>query len=403
MGLFFEQKRSELPDNIFGVPEQRKFPLDSEEHLRSAIKFFNYVDSEYEEELARNIKKAMKKYHIDDVHIGKSNRLSKYIKTEKKEKVTKESSYLIESIEGERDPYETYNKYRIEPLFIETDTVTWDEGSYFSNIPDAVLDKIQETRKTPSGKYYVYTYMGIGKTKFIGVIDVLIRLDRSFTYEWTEKTCMVKEVIENASSTAIVGTNGNIFISGFMKHNTFVDTPDKEMDYVVHRDGFHDIFHYDNDGGVNHLNKHKFLKENTIICSYQYIEPLEYTNDYFSMIEASHSIQEFYTKLMKGYNIQESFINDTRLISITPFTKVVDKIQRDIFYEYQMIKEKNSINNLVIEEVNQNIQSLIDEPYRPGSNNPLNESSGSEDKNQMMVEQLKILKEIIPTIAVKTI
>lgn len=47
-----EQSRSELSDEDFGVPELRKFPLDSEKHVRSAIKFFNYVDPEYEKELA---------------------------------------------------------------------------------------------------------------------------------------------------------------------------------------------------------------------------------------------------------------------------------------------------------------------------------------------------------------
>ena len=47
-----ETKRSELPDSAFGVPSQRKFPLDTEAHVRSAIKFFNYVDPEDEAELA---------------------------------------------------------------------------------------------------------------------------------------------------------------------------------------------------------------------------------------------------------------------------------------------------------------------------------------------------------------
>lgn len=74
-----ETKRNELPDSEFGVPELRKFPLDTEEHVRSAIKFFNYVDSKYEKELANKIKKKMKKYNID-VKVGKKNRLSQYIK-----------------------------------------------------------------------------------------------------------------------------------------------------------------------------------------------------------------------------------------------------------------------------------------------------------------------------------
>ena len=74
-------ERNKLPDSAFGVPSKRKFPLDSEKHVRSAIKFFNYVDKADEETLAKNIIKAMKKYNIDDVKVGENNRFSKYYKS----------------------------------------------------------------------------------------------------------------------------------------------------------------------------------------------------------------------------------------------------------------------------------------------------------------------------------
>ena len=73
-----ETKRSDLPDNAFGVPELRKYPLTDEEHVRSAIKFFNYVDSKYEKELADNIKVKIKEYKVK-VDIGPTNKLSKYM------------------------------------------------------------------------------------------------------------------------------------------------------------------------------------------------------------------------------------------------------------------------------------------------------------------------------------
>ena len=73
-----ETKRSELPDDAFGVPSKRKFPLDTEAHVRSAIKFFNYVDEEDEAELAKRIIAAMKKFNITDVKVSEKNRFSKY-------------------------------------------------------------------------------------------------------------------------------------------------------------------------------------------------------------------------------------------------------------------------------------------------------------------------------------
>lgn len=94
-----EMKRSELPDSEFGVPEERKYPLDTEQHVYSAIKLFNHVNPKYEAELARNIKRKMKKYNITNVSIGPNNRFGKYYKKGVKESmdITMESSTLYDA------------------------------------------------------------------------------------------------------------------------------------------------------------------------------------------------------------------------------------------------------------------------------------------------------------------
>ena len=77
--LCLETNRSDLDDSDFGIPDKRKFPLDTESHVKSAIKFFNYVDSENEEELAKKIISKMKKFNIyGKVNVGEKNRFSKY-------------------------------------------------------------------------------------------------------------------------------------------------------------------------------------------------------------------------------------------------------------------------------------------------------------------------------------
>lgn len=73
-------KRSELPDEMFGIPSERKYELDTEKHVRSAIKLFNWVDPKYEKELATNIIKRMKYFNITDVNVGPKNRFGKYYK-----------------------------------------------------------------------------------------------------------------------------------------------------------------------------------------------------------------------------------------------------------------------------------------------------------------------------------
>ena len=73
------KKRSELPDSVFGIPQERKYPMPDEKHTRSAIKLFNHVDPKYEEQLAKAVIKNMKKYGIDGSVVGPNNRLRKYL------------------------------------------------------------------------------------------------------------------------------------------------------------------------------------------------------------------------------------------------------------------------------------------------------------------------------------
>ena len=83
-----ESGRSDLPDSAFGIPELRKYPLDTEAHVLSAIKFFNYVEPKYEEELAKNIIKKIHEFKLEDkVNPGETNRFSKYWNNVNKESV----------------------------------------------------------------------------------------------------------------------------------------------------------------------------------------------------------------------------------------------------------------------------------------------------------------------------
>ena len=67
--------------NKYGVPSQKKFPMPDADHVRSAIKFFNYVDPQYEKILARAILQRAKEYGVDlsEMSIGDENRFKKYL------------------------------------------------------------------------------------------------------------------------------------------------------------------------------------------------------------------------------------------------------------------------------------------------------------------------------------
>lgn len=72
-------KRNQLSDEEFGIPSQRRYPLNDKKHVLAAIRMFNHVDSEHEKELAKNIIKKMKQYGIPSTSVGKDNRLYKYL------------------------------------------------------------------------------------------------------------------------------------------------------------------------------------------------------------------------------------------------------------------------------------------------------------------------------------
>ena len=79
MSDFNGKKRSELPDEVFGIPQERKYPMPDEKHTRSAIKLFNHVGPKKEGALAKAVIKNMKKYNIDGSVVGPNNRLRKYL------------------------------------------------------------------------------------------------------------------------------------------------------------------------------------------------------------------------------------------------------------------------------------------------------------------------------------
>ena len=79
-----EDDEAENKIHKYGVPEQKKFPLPDAGHVRSAIRFFNYVEPRYEEELAKAILARAKEYGVDisKINVGDENRFKKYLPTE---------------------------------------------------------------------------------------------------------------------------------------------------------------------------------------------------------------------------------------------------------------------------------------------------------------------------------
>ena len=71
-----EVKRADLPDSAFGIPEDRKFPLDTEQHVKSAIHLFGHAEESKKKSLAKRISSAAKKY---DIRIPETTQVYKYL------------------------------------------------------------------------------------------------------------------------------------------------------------------------------------------------------------------------------------------------------------------------------------------------------------------------------------
>ena len=74
------EKSSDNPI-FFGLPHTKQYPMPDKKHVKSAIRFFNYVSGEDEAELAKNINNRIKYFDMaDDINVGDGNRFKKYFK-----------------------------------------------------------------------------------------------------------------------------------------------------------------------------------------------------------------------------------------------------------------------------------------------------------------------------------
>ena len=86
------KERREIPVDKFGLPEERKYPLDTPEHVRSAIKLFGHCEEDKKHQLAVRIMKAAKKFNIE---IKEDTEVYKYahMKSIKEEMLNEEVEY----------------------------------------------------------------------------------------------------------------------------------------------------------------------------------------------------------------------------------------------------------------------------------------------------------------------
>jgi hypothetical protein len=71
------KERNALPDNLFGLPDERRYPLNDKERVTKAIQFFSYCTPSKKGILAANINKMAKKFNMK-LNINKNSPFYKY-------------------------------------------------------------------------------------------------------------------------------------------------------------------------------------------------------------------------------------------------------------------------------------------------------------------------------------
>lgn len=58
-------EREALPDNLYGLPERREYPMPDAAHVRAAEAYFRYCPEELKPKLARAILRFGREYGMD--------------------------------------------------------------------------------------------------------------------------------------------------------------------------------------------------------------------------------------------------------------------------------------------------------------------------------------------------
>ena len=74
-------ERKKLRVSTFGLPEEKKYPLNDPTHVSSAITYFSKCPIDKQEQLAHNIIKAIKKFKMSP-KVSEDNPFSKYYNNE---------------------------------------------------------------------------------------------------------------------------------------------------------------------------------------------------------------------------------------------------------------------------------------------------------------------------------
>jgi hypothetical protein len=175
------EKRNELKDSDFGLPKERKFPLNDEPHVRKAIQFFKFCELTKRNELAKNINKKLKEYDMK-VTVSSDNPFSKYANPELVT-ITEAVSPLGYVDESMRDSIDFITRFHISSVH---DMLTLE--AHCKNIIDENVER---------------NNIKHGYDSFVETINEALKYRYNEFIEFNDESSKLYNLIENAKSELI--------------------------------------------------------------------------------------------------------------------------------------------------------------------------------------------------------
>lgn len=172
-------ERYGLDKSEFGLPDERKYPLIDEEHVRKAIQFFKYCPPSKRTTLANNINKKAKKLGMK-LRISKDSEFYKYA----------DKSIVLEMASLYTKDEDAFKVYSMEDIMKLEDNL-FASGKFtlenFKMIDNLYLDFIQYLIYEELGKKYYFETVLLALSVVLGYRDLLlIKRDNKLVDKLTE-------------------------------------------------------------------------------------------------------------------------------------------------------------------------------------------------------------------------
>lgn len=135
--------RNKLSDDQFGLPEDRKYPLNDAKHVRLAVKMFGHCEEGKRKKLAGNIMKAAEKHGVS-LKVGKDNPMAEYVPESMVEAAASKSVKLKAKVEK---AIKNAGLDHAAKVFVDA-SGTVSVKTYSGDVSDRDLDRIEKVCKS---------------------------------------------------------------------------------------------------------------------------------------------------------------------------------------------------------------------------------------------------------------